>query len=38
MVFEHFASFFVDKFLGNYLEDFDCNQLKLDLWNGKSLI
>jgi hypothetical protein len=35
MVFEHLAAFFIDKFLGNYIQDFDSHQLKLHLWNGK---
>ena len=34
MVFEHLAAFFIDKFLGNYIEDFDSHQLKLNLWHG----
>jgi len=34
MVFEHLAAFFIDKFLGNYIQDFDSHQLKLHLWNG----
>lgn len=35
MVFENVAAFFVDKFLGNYIEDIDSNQLKIHLWNGE---
>jgi len=38
MVFKHLAAFFVDKFLGNYIQDFDSHQLKLHLWNGKYIL
>ncbi|CAF4045257.1 unnamed protein product, partial [Adineta steineri] len=34
MVFAHLAAFFIDKFLGNYIEDFDSHQLKINLWDG----
>ena len=34
MVFEHITAFLVDKFLGNYLENFDDDQLKISLWKG----
>ena len=38
MVFEHLAAFFVDKFLGNYIEDFDSHQLKIHLWKGDIIL
>ena len=34
MVFEDITAFLVDKFLGNYLENFDDDQLKISLWKG----
>ncbi|CAF0900458.1 unnamed protein product [Adineta steineri] len=34
MVFAHLGAFFIDKFLGNYIEDIDSHQLKISLWNG----
>ncbi|CAF3303475.1 unnamed protein product, partial [Rotaria sp. Silwood2] len=38
MVFEHLAAFFIDKFLGNYIEDFDSHQLKIHLWTGDIIL
>ncbi|CAF5032595.1 unnamed protein product, partial [Rotaria sp. Silwood1] len=38
MVFEHLAAFFIDKFLGNYIEDFDSHQLKIHLWAGDIIL
>ncbi|CAF4052010.1 unnamed protein product, partial [Rotaria sordida] len=38
MVFEHLVGFFIDKFLGNYIEDFDSHQLKIHLWAGDIIL
>ena len=35
MVFSHVATFFVDKVLGNYIENIDAHQLKVSLWDGE---
>jgi hypothetical protein len=36
MVLAHLAAFLVDKFLGNYIEGFDTDQLKISLCNGST--
>jgi len=36
MVFAHLAVYLLDKYLGDYIENLDSKQLKIDLWNGKS--
>ncbi|CAF1105334.1 unnamed protein product [Rotaria sp. Silwood1] len=34
MVFAHLAAYLLDKFLGDYIENLDSKQLKIDLWHG----
>ncbi|CAF1248487.1 unnamed protein product [Rotaria sordida] len=34
MVFEQLTTYLIDKFLGDYIEDLDSKQLKIDLWHG----
>ncbi|CAF3740023.1 unnamed protein product, partial [Rotaria sordida] len=34
MVFGHLTAYFIDKYLGDYIENLDSKQLKIDLWNG----
>lgn len=35
MVFQHLAIYLLDKYLGDYIENLDSQQLKIDLWHGK---
>lgn len=35
MVFESVVAYFLDKYLSNYIEDFDSSNLKIGIWNGK---
>jgi hypothetical protein len=34
MVFQHLALHFLEKYLADYIEDFDSKQLKVGLWHG----
>ncbi|CAF0704730.1 unnamed protein product [Brachionus calyciflorus] len=34
MVFESFVSYFLDKYLSDYIENFDSSNLKIGIWNG----
>lgn len=38
MVFKHLALHFLEKYLGEYLEDLDTKKLKVGLWHGNVTI
>jgi hypothetical protein len=35
MVFEKLVTYFLEKYLGDYIESLDTKKLKIDLWNGE---
>ncbi len=34
MVFESIVAYFLDKYLTNYLDNFDSSKLKIGIWSG----
>ena len=34
MVFESIIAYFLDKYLSNYIDNFDGSKLKIGIWNG----
>jgi vacuolar protein sorting-associated protein 13A/C len=34
MVFESIVSYFLEKYLSNYLDNFDSSKLKIGIWSG----
>lgn len=34
MVFESIIAYFLDKYLSNYIDNFDSSMLKIGIWNG----
>ena len=37
MVFESIVAYFLDKYLSNYIDNFDGSKLKIGIWSGKMI-